>query len=834
MRICDLTGQLAGAGATKILAALGAEVIRVEDPVRNGLWDVTRRSLPFVDDRRGINLSGQFNNHNAGKLGVTLDLRLDSDRERFRRLVASSDVVTENFAAGVMERLGFGYHTLRAIHPDIIYISNCGFGHTGPLSAYKTFGPAVQAFCGLTSLSGLPGLAPAGWGYSYMDHLGADFMAVAVMAALVHRDRTGEGQWVDMACTEAGIGLTGPSILDYTLNGRSARRPGQPDSNRSLWQGMSPHNVYPALGDDNWVAVACRDDDDWSKMAAVIDEPWAVAVELATTQGRMACSELDDRISDWTRGRDHGETAARLRSVGVPASIVARPRDRIDLDPFTSQWGLWPTVEHPEIGKVRVEGLPLHFSVNDWSITAGAPCLGQHNESVFARLPDTASIEGSPRQPGLPQGYEPPLNGVTVLEIASDHTALAGKLLGDLGADVIVVEPPAGHRSRSYGPFVDDSPDPNSSLWWWTYNTSKRSICLELTDPADTAALRSLIGSVDVVLEGGDLDLDAAGIGYAAFVETHPHLVWVSTTPFGLDHVRNHEPATDLTLMAGGGPVWSCGYDDHTLPPVRPGENHSNHIGGVWALIGALAALFRRNRSVAGQLVDVSIHAALNVTCEAATTHWLVAGCEVQRQTGRHAWINPTGPRMFETRDGRYLTIGTPPRTGPVFEALIEWLESLGLSDQIADSVFLDLGARETLIPVPEQTDDPEYLAMAAAGIEAISAIALHLESTEFFAGAQRRGITASVVNTPDEAMTDAHIQARRFPASVVHEDIGRTVTYAGAPFRMAGSPWRISRRPPRVGEHNEEICSQLESSPGIASSEMKGDPICSDARSSR
>src|SRR5208283_2498257 len=148
-------------------------------------------------------------------------------------LVAISDAVTDNFAAGVLARLGFGYDRLAAIKPDIVYVSNSGFGDSGPYAAYRTWGPIVQAVSGLTFSSGLPDLPPAGWGYSFMDHMGANFMAVAILGALYERDRTGRGQWVDMACTEAGVALTGPDILDYTVNGRPLRRAGQPNSNRS-------------------------------------------------------------------------------------------------------------------------------------------------------------------------------------------------------------------------------------------------------------------------------------------------------------------------------------------------------------------------------------------------------------------------------------------------------------------------------------------------------------------------------------------------------------------------------------------------------------------------
>ena len=223
IRICDFTGQLAGAGATRWLAAFGAEVIRIEDPVREGRWDILRGMQPFKDDRRGIDMGGAFNNHNVGKLGITLNLRTNRAKEILRELIRESDAVTENFAYGVLDRWGFGYEALKQIKPDIVYVSNCGFGHSGPYRHFKTWGPIVQAVSGLTFSSGLDQQPPAGWGYSYMNHTGAYYMAMAIMLALIHRNKTGEGQWVDLACTESAISLNGPALLDWTVNGKSLR-----------------------------------------------------------------------------------------------------------------------------------------------------------------------------------------------------------------------------------------------------------------------------------------------------------------------------------------------------------------------------------------------------------------------------------------------------------------------------------------------------------------------------------------------------------------------------------------------------------------------------------
>ena len=388
IRICDFTGQLAGAGATRILATFGAQVIRIEDRVTEGRWDILRGVAPFPEGRQGLELGGAFNNHNVEKLGITLNLRHPKAKELLKRLISMSDVVTENFATGVLARWGFSYDEMAKVKPDIIYVSNNGFGHSGPYSHFKTWGPTVQAFSGLTFLSGLPDLPPAGWGYSYMDHTGAYFMAIAILMALHHRDRTGKGQWVELACAEAAVTLCGPALLDYTVNGRKARRPGLPNSNRNEHPAMVPHGIYRCRGDDRWVAIAVRDDRDWQAFCGVLGNPsWTADPCFSTVADRLARQdELDRQVEAWTSERDSGEVMDALQMSGVPAAAVQNPEDRIEHDPNTEAWGLFPEVEHSEMGPVRVDGAPIKLSVSPPQMSRGAPLLGQHNEYVYGTL----------------------------------------------------------------------------------------------------------------------------------------------------------------------------------------------------------------------------------------------------------------------------------------------------------------------------------------------------------------------------------------------------------------------------------------------------------------
>ena len=220
-----------------------------------------------------------------------------------------------------------------------------------------------------------------------MDHTGAYHMAMAILLALIHRQRTGEGQWVDLACTDAALTLHGPALLDWTVNARPTRRPGQPHSNRNQWPAMAPHGIYRCAGEDDWVAIACRNQADWTALASAIDEAWCEDPAYADLEARLSAQDaLDQGLTQWTRPQTKFEVEERLQTAGVPVAPVLTPEERIDADTGTGNFGLWPTVAHTEMGDVRVDGQPVHFSTTDWQMTRGGPCLGEHNEDIFTRV----------------------------------------------------------------------------------------------------------------------------------------------------------------------------------------------------------------------------------------------------------------------------------------------------------------------------------------------------------------------------------------------------------------------------------------------------------------
>jgi benzylsuccinate CoA-transferase BbsE subunit len=407
------------------------------------------------------------------------------------------------------------------------------------------------------------------------------------------------------------------------------------------------------------------------------------------------------------------------------------------------------------------------------------------------------------------------LDGLRVVELASDRAAYTGKLLADLGADVIVVEPPGGHASRAYGPFVDGAAGPDTCLWWWHYNTSKRSVVLDLASAEGAERFRALARTADIVLEGEDPGrLAALGLDHEELRAETPSLIWVSVTPFGR-RVHIDAPMTDLTILAQGGVVWNNGYDDHTIAPVRPLGEQSQHVAGLFAACGTLVAVLHRDLQGVGgqgvgQHVDVSMVAAANVTTESGSVFWLVAQTFIQRQTGRHAAPMVTLPTQIRAADGHYVCTGFPPHSRKDYETVLEWLTTLGLADEFPETFFLQFGVERGGVSFRDLGSDPEVDAIDGAGREALAFIALHLTAHEFFLQAQERDLQCGVVYAPEEAMADEHFRARGFPVQVHHPELGRDITYPGAPFRDSESRWQIHRRPPLVGEHTAEVLAEL------------------------
>ncbi|MBI2765181.1 MAG: CoA transferase [Chloroflexi bacterium] len=382
IRVCDLTWIIAGPTATRVLADFGAEVIRVE---HGQAADAIRFGRPVVGDQPTLNNSGFFNYFNRNKKSITLNVRHPMGMDVLKRLIAESDVLVENFSSGIMASWELDWPQLHDLNPRLIYCSVSGFGHSGRDKSFTTWGPTAQALCGLTFTSGLPGKPPAGWGYSYMDHTAGYTAAVAILAALRHRNLSGEGQHIDISQVEAGIVLNGPAVLDYTVNGRSWRRPGMPPGNRAWEPAVAPHNTYPCAGDDRWIAVAVMNDAEWQALVLAMDEPpWAADERFATNAGRLANEdELDERISAWTSEFTDYEAMELLQAAGVRAGVCQKASDRFERDPQLAARDWWSTLPHAELGESDFDGVVPKLSRTPGTLRQASPLMGEHTHEVL-------------------------------------------------------------------------------------------------------------------------------------------------------------------------------------------------------------------------------------------------------------------------------------------------------------------------------------------------------------------------------------------------------------------------------------------------------------------
>ncbi|MFJ3804677.1 CaiB/BaiF CoA transferase family protein [Streptomyces sp. NPDC090088] len=403
LRVVDLSWMLASAGAGRFLASFGAEVIKVEhqshlDGMRYTLVlypeggraarDAATEPVD-IREQTSFNQSANFMEINAGKLAMSLNLKDGRGKKILEDLIRDADVVIEGYSPGTMERMGFGYERLKELNPSIIYVQQSGLGQLGTYGRAKSFGPPAQAFSGLTEMSGFPSpWPPAGIGYSYLDWFGAYNMTTAILAALYRRSVTGEGTYVDASQVEAGLYLTGTAVLDYSVNGRSWQRYG----NRNPLKQASPHGIYPALGEDRWVAISVFTEEEWKAAVDVLGNPdWASDSRYATLAGRLANQdELDRLLGSETEKRDRYELMYALQAAGVPAGVAQDAQDRVEIDPQLAHLGWQIELPQTENGIWPVKTHPVRFSETP-PYTGGlmdrnGPNYGEDTADVLSRV----------------------------------------------------------------------------------------------------------------------------------------------------------------------------------------------------------------------------------------------------------------------------------------------------------------------------------------------------------------------------------------------------------------------------------------------------------------
>ena len=378
LKVADFSWVLVGPTTAKYLADHGATVVRVEAAAP---LDILRTAGPFKDGVQGADRTQFFGEFNTSKLGISLDLKNPAGLEIAKRLISWADVVIESFRPGIVDSLGIGYEAAREINPSIVMASTCLMGQTGPASAFSGYGFHAASIAGFYETTGWPDLAPDGPWVAYTDGVSPRILAATIMAALDHRRRTGQGQYIDAAQLEMSLHFLSPQIMDYSASGRSVTRNG----NRSQY--FAPQGAYPCAGEDQWCTIAVETEEQWEGLKRAMGSPaWAQDSNLGSMEGRLENHDaIDQHISEWTKDQEPKELMQSLLSYGVPAGVVQRSSD-LESDPQLAHRNYFRHLEHQEMGTVPYAGHQFRIKGYDNGPRFPAPVLGQHNEQVLREI----------------------------------------------------------------------------------------------------------------------------------------------------------------------------------------------------------------------------------------------------------------------------------------------------------------------------------------------------------------------------------------------------------------------------------------------------------------
>ena len=376
VRVVELGWAAAGPLVGTYLASHGADVIHLEsstalDPFRSTY-------PPFKDNKPGPDRAAMFSFYNAGKRGVTLDLKQPKAVDLALRLIATADVVIESFPAGTLARRGLSIDAMRKANPDLIVLSSCNQGQTGPHAQHPGYGSQLTALAGFTQLLGDPARTPVILYGPYIDYIAVGYGVIAILAALERHARTGQGCVIDLSQYEAGLQFMAPALLEYDANGTIPTRAANRD------RVAVPHGVYPTSEPDSWIALSVWDDMEWARLREALGDPeWAREPSLATAEGRRAKeSWIDERIAEWSRRQPRERAVARLRAKGLRAAEV-RSIGELFRDAQLVERRAWRTAKHPVIGDVRLMAPPFLLSAASQGPDRPGPLLGEHTEEVI-------------------------------------------------------------------------------------------------------------------------------------------------------------------------------------------------------------------------------------------------------------------------------------------------------------------------------------------------------------------------------------------------------------------------------------------------------------------
>ncbi|MDP6977791.1 MAG: CoA transferase [Myxococcota bacterium] len=757
LRVLDLSSEIAGPYATRLLVDAGAEVIKIESPGGDPLRRWTASHQDLAPDQDGP----LFDFLNASKKSVVLDVETPEGREAFLSLARTADIVIESFAPGTMDRLGLSLATLQADNPGLSLVSISSFGQEGPWRDRPCTEFTLQAGVGSIDYRGLPGRKPMAAGGRLGEWAVGVFAAVGGLCAWLSSRKTGAGQLVDVSAFEV-IALC--MTIYHDLNGQF--------NEGDLARGIELPSIEPA--NDGWVGFCTITGQQWVDFCAMIGQQ-EVGEDHSYLEGYHRMQHIDfiqEIVHSWTKERTIDEIVELALLLRVPVAPIGDGKRLPEIDHFVER-GVYSANE-----KGVLQPRP-HYLLGEGSLRerGPAPRLGQHTDEVLAEAAKR-ELEFDEESAGTPL----PLDGLRVLDLSAFWAGpMATCFLSDMGADVLKVESiqrPDGMRFAGARPGAD--------LWEWSpvfhgANTGKRDVTLQFDHPEGLALVKQLIAKADVVIENFSARvLENFGLGWEAVHEINPRAIFVRMPAFGLDGPWRDRPGFAMTIEQVSGLAWMTGY--HDLPLVIRGM--CDPVGGMHAVFALLAALEVRKRTGRGQLVEVPlVEVALNLAAEQVLEH-SAFGVLLSRDENRSPAAAPQG--VYDCGEGRQIAISIA--TDEQWQALCR---VMGAADLASDSALTTQAGRRA---AHDRLD------------EAIEAWTLTGECEALVERLLDEGVPASMVVNGHRLMPNPQLEAREFFQQLTHPFTGDT-RYPGFPMTWSIFGKRLHRSaPPTLGQDNDAV----------------------------
>lgn len=781
LRVLDLLEGASGAYLTKLLAVLGADVVKVEPPSGDRL----RRCRPFLADRPGGDRSLPWLHMNASKRGIALDLEAEADRERLRALLRDADVVVENRPVGELDRLGLGWAALHELNPSLVMTSITPFGQTGPRSGWRGSDIVGYASGGMMYMTGEADEPPVRLGGGQADHLAGLYGAVGTLAALAHRTVSGEGQRIDVSVQEAvAATMVDAGVTYYQFNDRlNPRRVG---SDHPI---VVPVLIAPCV--DGWMTISGLDPHMFRSLMAWAREKGVDVSAVDDPQFDAPMSRLPLRdlihllIREATAKFTKAEVYAELQSRGVPAAPVSSVKDLAENEQLLFREFFTPVPLAEAERPVKDSGPPFRLESTPVPAPAAAPRLDQHREELERGSRPPRRPAGRTGRRGEPWGARRALTGLRVADFSAALAGpFAGRLMATEGAEVIRVE--AVNRLDALRSM---STDPERAGAYINTNAGKMGISLDITVPEGLEVAKALIAESDVMVENYRPGvMESAGLGWEAVRKVNPSLIMCSMPAQGGSGPHREYTAYAPTLNGLTGFTYLTGFPESV--PTAFAAGFIDQMAGAHAVVGILAALYHRDRTGEGQHIDLSQFEAGVGMLGSAVLEYFANHRVPERQGNRDPNAAPHGCYACRDED-TWIAIAVGDD-----EQWTRLVEAMGRADLGEDEDLRTLEGR---------------LQRAAELDREIAAWTAERDAQELMVELQAAGVAAGAVQTMGDLLErDAHLAARGFYEDVDHEVAGR-FKLERAGFLLEGTPGSLEGRAgPLLGQHNDHVLSEI------------------------